>query len=56
MKKIRHYSINSDLRLRRGNFMVSATFKKIPIGYNENIFKNIIIDQDNYNEITFYIR
>ena len=56
MKKIRHYSINSDLRLRRGNFMVSATFKKILIGYNENIFKNIILDKDNYNEITFYIR
>ena len=55
MKKIRHYDINSDLRLRRGNFMVSATFKKIPIGYNENIFKNIIIILANYNEITFYI-
>ena len=36
--------------------MVSATFKKITISYNENIFKNIILDKDNYNEITFYIR
>ena len=56
MTEIRHYDINSDLRLLRGNFMVSVTFKKIPIGYNENIFKNIIIDKANYNEVTFYIQ
>ena len=56
MKKIRYQGIISDLRLRRGNFMVSVTFKKIPIGYNENIFKKIIVDKDNYNEITFYIQ
>ena len=56
MKKIRYQGIISDLRLRRGNFMVSATFKKIAIGYNENIFKNIIVDKANYNEITYYIK
>ena len=56
MTEIRYQGIISDLRLRRGNFMVSATFKKIPIRYNENIFKNIIIDKAKYNEITFYIQ
>lgn len=56
MKKIRYQGIISDLRLRRGNFMVSQTWRKKPIGYNENIFKHIIVDKANYNEITFYIQ
>ena len=51
---IRYHEINSDIRIRRGYFMTSATFRKIPIGYNENIFTNIIFSR--YNEITFYIR
>ena len=51
---IRYHDINSDLRIRRGNYIVSASFRKIPIGYNENMFKNNIFSD--YNEITFYIR
>lgn len=51
---IRYHDINSDVRSRRGYFMTSETFRKIPIGYNENIFKNNIFS--NYNEIVYYIR
>jgi len=33
---IRYHEINSDIRIRRGYFRTSATFRKIPIGYNES--------------------
>lgn len=51
---IRYHDINSDVRIRRGNFMVSKTFRKIPIGYNENVFKNSFLS--GYSTITFYIQ
>jgi hypothetical protein len=51
---IRYHDINSDVRSRRGYFMTSATFRKIPIGYNENIFKNSFLS--GHSAITFYIQ
>lgn len=51
---IQYHDINSDVRSQRGYFMPSATFRKIPIGYNENVFKNSLLS--GHSAITFYIR